>query len=215
MYLPALRARRGADRRDRRGARPDGALLSRALDLLDRAEPVYLFLCAVAAVVVLARAFGEITSLTGRRQLRWIAWGTVLGVGPFALGYALPWALGVESAAGAAADGRAARPGAAGVRVGDRALSPARRRSHHQARRRLHRVPRRQRRAVSRDAQGWSASCSPTTPIRTTGSSRCWRRSSSCCWRSRSGRRCRTRSIACSIAIATTIGARWSASPAI
>ncbi len=76
--------------------RDDGAQLSRALDLLDRTEPVYLFVCAAAAVGVLIRAFGEITSLTGRRQLRWIAWGTVLGVGPFALGYALPWALGAD-----------------------------------------------------------------------------------------------------------------------
>jgi PAS domain S-box-containing protein len=78
-----------------RGA-SDGAFFSRALNLLDRAEPVYLFLCAVAAVATLARAFGEITSLTGRRQLRWIAWGTLLGVGPFAIGYALPWALGAD-----------------------------------------------------------------------------------------------------------------------
>jgi PAS domain S-box-containing protein len=78
-----------------RGSR-NGALLSQSLDLLDRAEPAYLFACATAAVIVLARAFGEITSLTGRRQLRWIAWGTALGVGPFAFGYALPWALGVD-----------------------------------------------------------------------------------------------------------------------
>ena len=78
------------------GGREDGALLSRAVDLLDRVEPAYLFGCAAAAIVVLARAFGEITSLTGRRQLRWLAWGTALGVGPFALGYALPWSLGVD-----------------------------------------------------------------------------------------------------------------------
>jgi PAS domain S-box-containing protein len=77
-------------------ARQDGALLSRGLDLLDRIEPIYLFVCAAAATLVLARAFGEITALTGRRQVRWIAWGTVLGVGPFALGYALPWSLGAE-----------------------------------------------------------------------------------------------------------------------
>jgi PAS domain S-box-containing protein len=79
-----------------RGVGADGRAFSRSLDLLDRAEPVYLLLCAVFAVMVLARAFGEITSLTGRRQLRWIAWGTVLGVGPFAFGYALPWALGMD-----------------------------------------------------------------------------------------------------------------------
>ena len=76
--------------------RQDGALLSRAVDLLDRAEPIYLFACASAAIVVLGRAFSEIPSLTGRRQLRWLAWGTVLGVGPFALGYALPWSLGAD-----------------------------------------------------------------------------------------------------------------------
>ena len=74
----------------------EGVFLSHALDLLDRAEPAYLFFCVAAAVAVLIRAFGEITSLTGRRQLRWIAWGTVLGVGPFALGYAVPWAIGLN-----------------------------------------------------------------------------------------------------------------------
>ncbi|MQA29148.1 MAG: PDZ domain-containing protein [Luteitalea sp.] len=78
------------------GGSSDGAAFSRALAMLDRAEPLYLFLCALAAVVVLGRAFTQIPSLTGRRQLRWIAWGTVLGVGPFALGYALPWALGID-----------------------------------------------------------------------------------------------------------------------
>jgi signal transduction histidine kinase len=95
MYLPAVVLGTARIVAIARGA-TDGAFLSRALDLLDRAEPAYLFLCAVAAVVVLIRAFGEITSLTGRRQLRWIAWGTVLGVGPFALGYALPWAFGLN-----------------------------------------------------------------------------------------------------------------------
>jgi hypothetical protein len=31
-----------------------------------------------------------ITSETAQQQLRWIAWGTALGVGPFAVLYALP-----------------------------------------------------------------------------------------------------------------------------
>jgi two-component system, NtrC family, sensor kinase len=78
------------------GAGRDGGQLSRLLDVLDRADPVYLLACALAAGVVLTRASHEITSLTGRRQLRWIAWGTALGVGPFALGYALPWSLGMD-----------------------------------------------------------------------------------------------------------------------
>jgi signal transduction histidine kinase len=95
MYLPALFLGGARIVAVSRGA-GDGESFSRALDLLDRAEPAYLFLCALAAAVVLARAFREITSLTGRRQLRWIAWGTTLGVGPFALGYALPWAFGID-----------------------------------------------------------------------------------------------------------------------
>ena len=45
---------------------------------------------------MLVRGFQQITSVTARRQLRWIAWGTALGVGPFAFGYALPWALGID-----------------------------------------------------------------------------------------------------------------------
>ena len=55
-----------------------------------------MFACAAAALVVLVRGFQQMTSVTARRQLRWIAWGTALGVGPFAFGYALPWALGID-----------------------------------------------------------------------------------------------------------------------
>jgi two-component system NtrC family sensor kinase len=98
MYLPALAlsaARVIAIVRGSEGTLP-GPLFSRVLDTLDRLEPVYLFVCAVAALGVLVRAFQEITSVTARRQLRWIAWGTALGVGPFAVGYALPWSLGAS-----------------------------------------------------------------------------------------------------------------------
>jgi PAS domain S-box-containing protein len=73
----------------------DGAAFSRILDEIDRAEHIYLSVCTVASIAVLMRAFREITSNTGVRQLRWIAWGTVLGGAPFALGSALPWALGL------------------------------------------------------------------------------------------------------------------------
>jgi two-component system NtrC family sensor kinase len=98
MYLPALvlgAARVVAVSRASEGSL-SGPMFSRALGWLDRAEPIYLFVCAVAALGVLARAFQDITSVTARRQLRWIAWGTALGVGPFAFGYALPWALGIN-----------------------------------------------------------------------------------------------------------------------
>ncbi|MBI4266309.1 MAG: PAS domain S-box protein [Acidobacteria bacterium] len=63
---------------------------------LDRIEYFYLALCFLAGLVALTRALAEVRSITARRQLRWIAWGTALGVAPFALGYAVPWAMGVE-----------------------------------------------------------------------------------------------------------------------
>src|SRR5207302_5138979 len=81
--------------RGSQGALP-GPACSRAIGTLERVEHLYLMVCAVAALAILARAFQQITSRTARRQLRWIAWGTALGAGPFALGYALPWALGAD-----------------------------------------------------------------------------------------------------------------------
>ncbi len=95
MYTPAVILAVGRIAAVARGA-VDGPMLSRAIDILDRGEHIYLTVCLLGAFAVLARAFGDITSLTGRRQLRWIAWGTALGVGPFAFGYALPWAMGIE-----------------------------------------------------------------------------------------------------------------------
>ncbi len=95
MYLPALAL--GAARIfGVAHASSNGPLFSNAIDILDRAEHAYVFIGALAALAVLIRAFRQITSRTARRQLRWIAWGTGLGVGPFAFGYALPWALGVD-----------------------------------------------------------------------------------------------------------------------
>ena len=37
-----------------------------------------------------------VRSMTARRQLRWIVWGTTVGAGPFAVAYALPYAAGVN-----------------------------------------------------------------------------------------------------------------------
>jgi len=98
MYLPALALAAARIVTVARGANGSlsGPLFSRAIALLDRAEPIFLFVCAAAALAALVRAFRQITSVTGRRQLRWIAWGTTLGVGPYAFGYALPWALGAD-----------------------------------------------------------------------------------------------------------------------
>jgi PAS domain S-box-containing protein len=95
MYLPAIGLIAGRVVAVMQ-AEADGQLFSMRLALIDRVEAAYLFVCVAIALVVVMRAFGEISSVTGRRQLRWIAWGTVLGVAPFGFGYALPWSLGVD-----------------------------------------------------------------------------------------------------------------------
>jgi two-component system NtrC family sensor kinase len=69
--------------------------LWRVITALDRVDPLYFAVCLACAFVVLVRALTRVRSVTARRQLRWIVWGTVLGGGPFAVGYALPFALGV------------------------------------------------------------------------------------------------------------------------
>jgi len=98
MYLPAVALSAGRVIAVARGSAGtlSGPLFSRVIEALDRLEPLYLFACAGAAVFVLVRAFNETTSLTARRQLRWIAWGTTLGAGPFVCGYALPWVFGID-----------------------------------------------------------------------------------------------------------------------
>src|SRR6185503_17976424 len=81
------------------------ALVSRAGDtatfvglsaMLERLEILYLALCFIGGLLALTRALTQLCTLTARRQLRWIAWGTAIGAGPFALGYALPYALGAK-----------------------------------------------------------------------------------------------------------------------
>jgi hypothetical protein len=68
----------------------------RITSVLDRLEYLFLAVCLIGGLVGLLRALSQVTTLTARRQLRWIAWGTAIGAGTFALGYALPYALGVE-----------------------------------------------------------------------------------------------------------------------
>jgi two-component system NtrC family sensor kinase len=66
---------------------------------LDRAEPLYLGACLAGGFAVLVQALARVRSVTARRQLRWIVWGTLLGGAPFAIGYAVPFALGVAPSA--------------------------------------------------------------------------------------------------------------------
>jgi two-component system, NtrC family, sensor kinase len=72
-----------------------GTEFVRVTDVLDRFEFFYLAICLIGGLIGLTRAVARVRTITGRRQLRWIVWGTAFGAGPFALGYALPYAIGV------------------------------------------------------------------------------------------------------------------------
>ncbi len=94
IYLPA--AVLGSTRAlaiVRSGIDPD--YFVRLVSMLDRLEFLYLAGFLTAGLAVLLRALKRARSVTVKRQLRWIVWGTALGAMPFALGYAVPFALGV------------------------------------------------------------------------------------------------------------------------
>lgn len=77
-----------------------GALPSDTLEnwvvALDRAEMLQLVAALVIGQTIMTRTLGRLRSVTARRQLRWIVWGTLAGALPFALFYGLPYALGYQ-----------------------------------------------------------------------------------------------------------------------
>ncbi|HUE85558.1 MAG TPA: ATP-binding protein [Vicinamibacterales bacterium] len=68
----------------------------RLIGLIDGLELMHLTGYLAAGLAVLVRALRRVRSVTSARQLRWIVWGTAIGVLPFGLGYTIPFALGVE-----------------------------------------------------------------------------------------------------------------------
>ena len=78
-----------------------GEMLSSVITLVERGEILYLAVSLVAGLALMIRALGRVRSVTARRQLRWIVWGTAFGAAPFVLGYAIPWALGAQPFPGA------------------------------------------------------------------------------------------------------------------
>ena len=93
IYLPSLLM--GTTRAIAISRLDDHGELWRVIAALDRLDPLFFGICLACGFAVLVRALAEVRSVTARRQLRWIVWGSVLGGGPFAIGYALPFALGV------------------------------------------------------------------------------------------------------------------------
>jgi two-component system, NtrC family, sensor kinase len=91
LYLPALLL--GAARVAVM-IRSHGDVFSGVTAFVERIELLCLGAGLIAGLVVMIRALGSVRSMTARRQLRWIVWGTSLGAAPFVFGYALPYALG-------------------------------------------------------------------------------------------------------------------------
>jgi two-component system NtrC family sensor kinase len=70
---------------------PQGTQL---LERLDRLDLLYLSLALAGGLGVMLRALRRLRSVTARRQLRWIVWGSAVGAVPFIVVYGVPFALG-------------------------------------------------------------------------------------------------------------------------
>jgi two-component system NtrC family sensor kinase len=93
LYLPAVLLGAANIAIVMRGAQP-GAVFSNMVAVVERGELLYLALSLLGGLVIMTRALQRVRSVTARRQLRWIVWGTALGAVPFVFGYGLPYALG-------------------------------------------------------------------------------------------------------------------------
>ena len=97
LYVPALLLGLG---RVAAILRSEGSVVSNMIALIERVELLHLAGALVAGLFLMIRALGRVRSVTARRQLRWIVWGTGLGAAPFVLGYGLPYAFGFAPWAG-------------------------------------------------------------------------------------------------------------------
>jgi PAS domain S-box-containing protein len=70
-----------------------GALWS-IVEAIDRIQPLYFAGFFAMAFAVLVDSYRRTRSLTARRQIKWLVWGTGGGIVPFLAFYALPFALG-------------------------------------------------------------------------------------------------------------------------
>ncbi|MDQ3346964.1 MAG: ATP-binding protein [Acidobacteriota bacterium] len=100
LYLPALLLGGARVATLLRGGE-QGAVLSSVITLIERGELICLAVGLMAGLAIMLRALGRVRSVTARRQLRWIVWGTAFGAVPFAFGYAFPYVLGFTPFRGA------------------------------------------------------------------------------------------------------------------
>ena len=63
---------------------------SLGLERIERAAYAYLAVCLLGGLLLMVRALRRLRSVTARRQLRWIVWGSTVGAVPFVLLYVVP-----------------------------------------------------------------------------------------------------------------------------
>ena len=97
LYMPALVVTGAAVMAQAllAGGEEAGALWG-ILAAIDSAKPLYFATIFALAFAVLLRSYRHTRSLTARRQVKWLVWGTAAGAFPFLAFYALPFALGRE-----------------------------------------------------------------------------------------------------------------------
>ena len=95
LYLPALLLG-GASVAGVVNAARHGEVLTQVATIVQSGQLFYLAVSLVAGLAIMVRALRRVRSVTARRQLRWIVWGTALGSLPFVFGYGLPFALGFQ-----------------------------------------------------------------------------------------------------------------------
>ena len=77
-----------------------GDAFTNVLTLIERGEILHFAASLVGGLWIMMRALTRVRSVTSRRQLRWIVWGTGLGAVPFAVCYAVPFVLGLDPVPG-------------------------------------------------------------------------------------------------------------------
>ncbi len=75
---------------------PGGEVLWRITAAIDRSKPFYFGFLFAVSFGILLDSYRKTRSLTARKQMKWLVWGTGAGVLPFFLFYAIPFALGRE-----------------------------------------------------------------------------------------------------------------------
>ena len=99
LYLPALVLGAVSVAAVMNGA-THGEVLTRLTTLVQSGQLVYLAVSLVVGLAIMVRALRHVRSVTARRQLRWIVFGSAIGSLPFAFGYALPFAFGLPGLRG-------------------------------------------------------------------------------------------------------------------